>query len=114
MEKTALCICRNKEADQFRRKMISADVFTARILQSLNFLNPLAISCGCTTWLMLDLVVNPKDRFSHGKAKIIQLVPFSNNLRMKSILAISSVYLSLKGFFCLCVDVTETFLIRME
>ena len=32
---------------------------------------PLAISCGCTTRFVSDLVGNPEDRFSHNEAQIV-------------------------------------------
>ena len=32
---------------------------------------PLAIFCGCTAWLVWDLVGNPEDRFSHNEPHIL-------------------------------------------
>ena len=55
-------------------KLISAFVFANWIVQSLYFINRnfklLNIFCGCTAWLVSDLVGNLEDRFSHNEAHI--------------------------------------------
>ena len=90
MRKQAFDICEHKDADQVPAKLISAFVFTTRIVQSLylrswsaplfsllrkynpstfytrNF-KPLAIFCSCTVRFVSDLVENPEDRFSHNE-----------------------------------------------
>ena len=59
MRKPTICICENKDADQFRgvtAKLISAFVFATRIVQYLYNFKPLAISSGCTAWFVSDQV----------------------------------------------------------
>ena len=59
-------------------QLISAFVFATRIVTSLFFLNPKfqacshlrPIFCGFKAQLVLDLVGNPEDRFSHNEAHI--------------------------------------------
>ena len=58
-----------------KAQLISDFVFTARIVQSLFFLNPKSQAfsfffCDCTGRLMSDLVGNPEDRFSRVAAHI--------------------------------------------
>ena len=71
-EKTCMLHMR-KQRCRSTVQMIRSFVFTTYIVHSLYFLNfkPLAIFCGCTDWLVLDLVRNPKDRFPHDAAHYI-------------------------------------------
>ena len=72
MRKPAFCICKNKDADQLRSDCAADQRLCIRYIYStipLNF-RPLAILCGCTAWLVWDLVGNPEDRFSHNEAHI--------------------------------------------
>ena len=73
--KPAFCICKNKDADHLygnraadQRLCFCYNLIVQLILQ--NF-KPLATFCGCTAWLMSDLVGNPEDRFSLDKAHFI-------------------------------------------
>ena len=54
-------------------QLISAFVFAIRIVQSLFFLKPLAISYDCKARFASDLVGNPEDRFSHNEAHVIHV-----------------------------------------
>ena len=73
VRKPAFCICENKDAG-VTAKLISAFVFTTRIVKFLYFLNPKfqasTIFCGCTAWFVSDLVENTEDRFSHNQAQL--------------------------------------------
>ena len=84
MRKPAFCICGNKDADQLHgnreaisfavtAKLISAFVFATRTVLSLYFLNPKFQASSYLLWLYspvcVDLVGNPKDRFSHKEAQ---------------------------------------------
>ena len=73
VRKPAFCICENKDAG-VTAKLISAFVFTTRIVKFLYFLNPKfqasTIFCGCTAWFVSDLVENTEDRFSHNEAQL--------------------------------------------
>ena len=60
MRKPAFCICENKDADQLRgvtAKLISAFVFTTRIVQSLYFLNPKFQASSHLLWLYSPVCV---------------------------------------------------------
>ena len=60
-------------------QLISAFVFTTRIVQSLYFLNPKFQASSHLLWLIsLDLVGNPEDRFSHNEAQIMSCLSFSS------------------------------------
>ena len=60
-EKTAFCICENKDADQFRGNCEADQRFCFRYLDSTL---PLANFCDCTVRFVWDLVRNPEDRDS--------------------------------------------------
>ena len=84
-EKTCVCICKNKDADQLRGncaadQIISAFVFATQIVQFFYFLSAtfkyVAIFCGYTATVS-DLVGNPNDRFSHDTAHVS--FPFSDD-----------------------------------
>ena len=71
VRKPAFCICENKDAG-VTAKLISAFVFTTRIVKFLYFLNPkfqASTICGCTAWFVSDLVENTEDWFSHNEAQ---------------------------------------------
>ena len=73
MRKPAVGRCDNKGAVDRTADQLSVFGY---IEQSIFFLNPifmpLAISCGCTAQLvMMDLVLNLKDRLSHGTAHLM-------------------------------------------
>ena len=59
---------------EIKRRISTAFVFATQIVQSLNFLNPKfqVIFCGCTAWLVSDLVGKPSDRFSELMTWLIQ------------------------------------------
>ena len=62
MRKPALCICKNKDADQLRGNRendLRLCFHYLSISYTRNF-KPLAIFCSCTAWLVSDLVGNPK------------------------------------------------------
>ena len=73
MRKPVLAYAKTKAQISFAitGKLNSAFVFATRIVQSLYFLNPKFQASSCTAWLVLDLVENPEDRFSHNKDQII-------------------------------------------
>ena len=78
MRKPAFCICENKDADQLCRNC-EADQhlcfhYTDSIIPLLpkSKISSLAIFCACTARFVLDLVGNPKDRFSHNEAQFMQ------------------------------------------
>ena len=81
MRKPDFCLCENKGADQLGNNcdLISAFVFTTRIVQFLYFLNsnfhPPAIFCNCTGGFVSDLVGNPEDHFSYIVAHITLIYP---------------------------------------
>ena len=70
MKKPAFCICKTKRRISFAvtAKLISAFVFTTRLVQPLYFLNPKFQASSNLLWLysrpVWDLVENPKDWFS--------------------------------------------------
>ena len=68
MRKPTFCICENKDADQLRgdheavavtAKLISAFVFTTRIVQCLFFLNPKFLASNHLLWLYSPVCVGP-------------------------------------------------------
>ena len=72
MRKLAFRFSKNRSRSA-TAKLISAFVFATQIVKSLYFLNPnfkpLAIFCGCTDWVVADLVGKLEDRFSCDKAQ---------------------------------------------
>ena len=59
MEKHAFCMCENKDPDQhlcFRYNPSTSGIRNLKLL---------TVFCGSPDWFVLDLVGNPKDRFSH-------------------------------------------------
>ena len=77
MRKPDVCICENKDADQLRgnreadqRLCFRHPDCTIPLLSEIRNFKPLAIFCGCTAWLVSDLVGNPEDRFSQNEAHI--------------------------------------------
>ena len=70
MRKPAFCTCKNKDADQLCGYR-TADQYNPSTSLIPNF-KPLTIFYGCTARFVLDLVGNPKDRFSHDTAHIIR------------------------------------------
>ena len=71
MRKPDFCICENKDADQLRGNREADQRLCFRYTDSTIPLLPkyeIAILCGCTARLVLDLVENPEDRFSHNEA----------------------------------------------
>ena len=74
MRKPAFCICENKDADQLRGNREADLRLCFRYTDSFIPLLPklLAILCGCTAQIVLDLVGNPEDRFSQNKAHLTQ------------------------------------------
>ena len=70
MRKPVFCICENKGADQLRGDRAADQCLCFRYIDSAipllskSEIKPLAIFCGCTARLMLDLVGNPEHRFS--------------------------------------------------
>ena len=76
MRKSAFCICENKGVDQLRGNHAADQCLCFHyIVKSIYLLNPNfkppAILCGCTAWVVLDLVGNPEDRFSCDAAQMI-------------------------------------------
>ena len=61
MRKPVFCICENKDADQLRgtAKLVSAFVFTPRIVQFLFFLNPKFLVSSHLLWLCSPVCVGP-------------------------------------------------------
>ena len=72
VRKQAFCICENKDADQLRGNCMADQHHCFRYIDSTILLlpKPLAILCDHTAQFVLDLVGNPKDRFSHDAAHI--------------------------------------------
>ena len=72
MRNQAFYSCKNKDAEQLYSNCTAISTFFAtETVQFLFFLNPkllifkgLAFFCDCTDLFVLDLVGNPKDRFS--------------------------------------------------
>ena len=74
MGKPAFCICENKGEDQLRDNRAAAQSLCFHYIDSNIPLLPISeISsfCGCTNWLVSDLVGNPEDRFPRDGAHII-------------------------------------------
>ena len=77
IRKPAFCIYENKGADQLR-SYLTADqrlcfcyiYSTNPSTSSIGKFKPLAISCCCIAQFVLDLVGNPKDRFSRDAAQL--------------------------------------------
>ena len=62
MRKPAFCVCENKDADPLRgniAKLISAFVFTIRIVRSLYYLNPKCQASSHLLWLYRPVCVGP-------------------------------------------------------
>ena len=61
MRKPAFCICENKDADKLcnNAQLISAFVFTIRIVQSLYYLNPKFQASSHLLWLYRSVCVGP-------------------------------------------------------
>ena len=62
MRKPALCICKNKDADQLRSntaQLISAFVFAIRIVKFLYYLNPKFQASSHLLWLYSPVCVGP-------------------------------------------------------
>ena len=77
-EKPALCICKNKDADQLRGNC-EADqrlcfCYIASTIPLLPKFKPLAIFCGCTARFVWEQVRNPEDQFSRNEAHLEQQV----------------------------------------
>ena len=75
MRKPAFCLCENKDADQLgdnsaadQRLCFPYNDNTIPLLPK-SKISTLVISFGCTARLVLDLVGNPDDRFSHDTAQ---------------------------------------------
>ena len=68
-DKVAYQLCGSHTADQrlcfLLHRLNNSSTFKIR------YFKPLAISCGCRARFVLDLVGNPKDRFSHDAAHLI-------------------------------------------
>ena len=62
MRKSAFSICENKGADQLHV------IFATSIVQTIYFLKPLSIFCGCSARFVSDHVGNPEDRFSRDES----------------------------------------------
>ena len=69
MRKPAFCICKNKGADQLRGNRLYFRNMDSTLIR--NF-RSLIILLGCAVQFVSDLVVNPKDKFSHVAAHILQ------------------------------------------
>ena len=66
------CMCEKKGADQLHGipwQRIST--FDKNSPSYIWHFKPLVIFCGCTAWYVLDLVGNPKDKFSYDRAQIV-------------------------------------------
>ena len=77
MRKPAICICKNKCTDQLRSNHAAdqQDCFRNKDTSYIRNFKPITILCDCTALFVLDLVGNPKDRFSHDAAQIILTIP---------------------------------------
>ena len=77
MIKPAFCICKNKGADQLHGNHTADQrLFFRYIVLSLYFLNPQFPG----SQFVLDLVVNPKDRFSHDVAQTVNKIKMTVQL----------------------------------
>ena len=76
MRKPDFRICKNKGADQLRGNHAADQRLCFRYIDSTTplLLKPLAIFCGCAARFVLDLVGNPKSRFSHDKAQLSNIL----------------------------------------
>ena len=68
-----LCICVNKDADQFHDNREADQCLCFHYMDSIIPLlpKPLPIFCDCIARFMSDLVGNPEDRFSRYEAPIM-------------------------------------------
>ena len=103
MRKPAFCIsCENKDADQLRgNREADQRLFFRYIVQSLYFLNAkfqaFSHLVRFYSLVRVDLVGNPKDRFSHKEAHLSCYFPHGQGLQCLSIcLHLLDVFLSNK------------------